>query len=224
MNAIWNIDDRSKIRSIDNYGAIDMRFSPNGKNLILTNKDKTIKIYELNTGVLLRNFSHQNEIKTANLSPDNKHLAFVERNVSNAISICNPGKDYCSNVRKLGFHNDNITSLSFSHNGKFLASGSKDKSIKLWSLDSKAFKVSEDKDRSISQVKINPNNKIIAANSLEQVHLLNTNGTLIGTFDGYINNLNFSPNGKIFTTGTANSIVQISSLNGKDMLLGGKKQ
>ncbi|NJR18478.1 MAG: hypothetical protein HC785_24030 [Calothrix sp. CSU_2_0] len=174
MNAIWNIDDRSKIRSIDNYGAIDMRFSPNGKNLILTNKDKTIKIYELNTGVLLRNFSHQNEIKTANLSPDNKHLAFVERNVSNAISICNPGKDYCSNVRKLGFHNDNITSLSFSHNGKFLASGSKDKSIKLWSLDSKAFKVSEDKDRSISQVKINPNNKIIAANSLEQVHLLNT--------------------------------------------------
>jgi WD40 repeat protein len=222
---IWKLEDGGKIRSIDNYGAIDMRFSPNGKNLVLTNKDKTIKIYELNTGVLLRNFSHNNEMEIANLSLDNKHLAFVALNRSSAIFICNPSKDDCDNdnIRKLGFHNDNVTNLSFSHNGKFLASGSKDKTVKLWSIDSKAFQVSEDKDRTVWQVKVSPNNKIIAANSQEYVHLFNQNGTLIGTFDGYIKNLNFSSNGKIFTTGTANSAVQISSLNGKDIFLGGKK-
>jgi WD40 repeat protein len=40
------------------------------------------------------------------------------------------------NVATMQGHNNNITSVAFSPDGKYLASGSYDKTIKLWSMES----------------------------------------------------------------------------------------
>ncbi len=218
---IWKLADGTKL-NIDNYGAINMRFSEDEKNLVLTNKDKTVKVYELSTRALLKTLNLGNEIDIANFNPNNKYLAYASRTYNNDIHICNiESKVDCDRMRISGAHSDNITYLNFSHDGKFLASGSKDKSVKLWSIGTKSFQVSEDESGIVSQVKVSPNNKNIIANSWNQVHLLNKNGNLVESFKGYINSLTFSPNSKIFITGTANSVVQISSLNGKDILKNG---
>lgn len=215
---IWKLDG-TKLRKIDNYGAMSMSFSKDGKNLVVSNKDKTIKIYELETGILVKNFSIDNEIAVTNLSPDSKHFVFTGRYQSNVIYIRKT--DEYSNLFSLGYHNKQITSLRFSHNGKLLASASEDKTIKVWSIENKAFKQPEAQDSAIYQVQFSPNSKMIATQNSGQVQLWSQNGSLLSTYEGY-SSLNFSPDSKIFATLITNNVVQLSTIDGQDVFLRGQ--
>ncbi len=227
---IWTIGDKS-IKTIENYGAISMRFSPNDNNLVVTNKDKTIAIYDYKKGTLLKKISsyYDDDLHIASLSLDAKLHAFVKlgsysKNENNVVRISKINSNQ-SKVNLLGYHNGSINSLSFSHDGKFLASASKDKTVKIWRVDSKTFKVKDDDDKNFYNVKFSPDNKIIAAtnysNNNNPIKIWSLEGSLIKTIEGYGYPLNFSSDGKTLITGSANSVVKVMGVDAKEITLQG---
>ncbi|TEY18083.1 hypothetical protein BOTCAL_2080g00010 [Botryotinia calthae] len=113
-------------------------FSPDCKQIASGSIDKTIKLWDVMTGNLLKTFiGHSNLITTIVFSPDSKKIesAYHDKN----IKLWN---DITGNLqRTLIGHSDSITAVAFSPDGKKIASGSWDKNIKLWDIV-EALKVS----------------------------------------------------------------------------------
>ena len=103
-------------------------------------------------------------------------------------------------------HTDQISSISFSSDGRILASGSHDATIKLWDIATKENIATLDHGRSyrVHSVSFSPNGKTLASNS-SHVELWNVaTGKKIATLRGHrstIRSVSFSPDGRILASG-----------------------
>jgi len=99
-------------------------------------------------------------------------------------------------------HKDEIRSVTFSPDGKIIATASKNKTVQLWSMNGEKFKTLLHGGE-VSKVLFSPNSQIIATISSDQnVTVWNTKGDKIKTFqhDGRPSSLVFSPDGQMIAT------------------------
>lgn len=114
-----------------------------------TAKDKatTVRLWNTDNGRLHSQFVTEHRIDSAVLSPDNRVLATLsdEGSFTNSIRIWNAQTGAL--LQTLQGHSKTVNCLAFSPNGKLLASGSDDGTIKLWQVKTSAIGVSTTKPR-----------------------------------------------------------------------------
>jgi hypothetical protein len=92
--------------------------------------DKTVKIWEVDSGSLINSFGNHDSSLYGSVafSPDEKTLALAAYSSTIELWEASAGQ----RIRSLKDHNESVSSVAFSPDGKTLASGSHDGTIKIW--------------------------------------------------------------------------------------------
>jgi WD40 repeat protein len=119
----------------------DMAFTTDGNTLISVSLDKTIRLWDIHSGALVKSMrthlgsGSEGAIYTMAISPDNKYLAIGGYFPEDEIRLINLEKE--SDVLILKGHNNVINKLTFNRTGKLLASASSDNTVKIWDISFK---------------------------------------------------------------------------------------
>lgn len=118
-------------------------FTPDGGRIVSVSEDKTIRIWNAETGQMVRKFESEigdgpeGMLYTSAISADGKLLAVAGYPVStekeNYILIIDLEKN-TQTATAVG-HTNVVNALAFSGDGKYLASGSDDRTVRIWRID-----------------------------------------------------------------------------------------
>jgi WD40 repeat protein len=114
-----------------------------------------------------------------------------------------------------------VRSVAFSPDGKTIATGSWDNTVKLWNLEGKEIQTLKGHSASVLSVAFSPDGKTIATGSGDKtVKLWNLEGKEIQTLKGHgadVSSVAFSPDGKTIATGSGDKTVKLWNLEGKEI-------
>ena len=124
-------------------------------------------------------------------------------------------------LQTLKGHSDSANSIAFSPDGKTIATGSVDNTVKLWNLEGKEIQTLKGHSDRVSSVAFSPDGKTIATGSGDNtVKLWNLEGKEIQTLKGHsdsVLSVAFSPDGKTIATGSGDNTVKLWSIDGKEL-------
>lgn len=107
-----------------------MAFTINGQNLVTASRDRTIKLWSLPGGKLMRTLAgHESWVNKITVHPNGIILASAGRDGIKLWDL-STGKL----LDTLDGHSDWVSAIAFSPDGKTLASGGFDRKIKIWRI------------------------------------------------------------------------------------------
>ncbi|AFZ11646.1 WD40 repeat-containing protein [Crinalium epipsammum PCC 9333] len=228
---IWSLNGRKPTMFQDSSVQITtVSFSPDGQTIALVRDDGLVKLRHLQ-GRLLRPLEEYDDIIiSVGFSPDGKTIASAE----NSIELSSDGRTIPSTKVKLRSingtllktfkgHTNLVASVTFSPDGKLLASASNDKTVKLWNLDGKELATFRGHTNNVNSASFSSDSKLIASASKDntiKVWLLN--GKELKTFKGHtdrINSVSFSPDGKLLASASNDSTVRLWRFSSREPII-----
>jgi WD40 repeat protein len=191
-------------------------FSPDCKSLACLTADKTIKIYNTNSGELIKVLDDKGEgDATISFSPDSKYIAAGSWDKTVKIWDIEKGKI----LRRLIGHPQATRSVCFNSDGKLIVSAGWDDVIKIWYVPTGVnFKNFKGHTQCIRAIALNPNGTTMASGGYDQQLKVwdLSNGNIIFSIkaaDFPIETLCYSPDGKYIATAGLENVIKIWDSN-----------
>jgi WD40 repeat protein len=188
-----------------NESVESVAFSPDGRILASGSWDRTIKLWDVTTGTVLRTLQgHTGGVLSVAFFPDGKILASGAGDGTIKLWDVATG----TLLRTLSGHTGSVISVAFSPDGKVLASGSADNTIKLWDVATgREIRTLSAHTLDVASVAFSPDGKILASGSVDTTIKLwdVATGALLRTLRGHtgiVHSVAFSPDGKVLASGS----------------------
>ena len=139
---LWNADTGKEVISFKGRPILPIgtarpaRFSPDGAIVAAVTENRTMGLWDANTGQLLRKLDHSCGIGTGPFSPDGKCLAVRDTNKSIHLWDVTTGKRKATLKYEASayYYSSSIAMIAFSPDGKLLAAACTDGPVRLWNI------------------------------------------------------------------------------------------
>ncbi|NER34741.1 MAG: hypothetical protein F6J93_12090 [Oscillatoria sp. SIO1A7] len=128
---------------------------------------------------------------------------------------------FCSKPIVLKGHKADVTGVSFSPDGKTIATGSQDRTVKLWTREGKIEKTLWKHGDWVTDVSFSPDGKTIASASWDKtVQLWSRDGENLQRLRGHedaVNSISFSPDGKTIASGSGDRTTKLWNIDREEL-------
>ncbi|MDY6936762.1 MAG: protein kinase [Cyanobacteriota bacterium] len=188
---------------------------PDGKQFATGSLDKTVRIWNLETGEEIRKIEgHRSTINALSISRDSTSLASASDDDTVKIWNLETGKL----LETLNEHLRDVTSVAFSADSKTLISGSEDRTVKIWNVtDGELVTSLMGGSGMVKSIAIGTSGQILASGGLDNnIYLWNlsthkTIATLLGHFNSVLS-LAISPDGTLLASGSKDRTLRLWKL------------
>ncbi len=207
----------------------DIAFTKDGYRLITAGDDKTVRVWNLESGQTARTIlgqigpGHEGKIYCMALSPDQQYLAVAGwMGPTSNYDLADLGSirlfDFQTGQLKaiLKGHMDVVFDLAFSPDGKLLASGSADESVRVFQIDDNPRELAELKGHKdhVYGVAFSPDgSRLVSGGDDNELRLWRTtNGSLVRRMRGHtgrVRSLAYSPDGKYIVSGSWDMTIKL---------------
>jgi hypothetical protein len=199
-----------------------LAFSPDSQILASSSGDRTMKLWQLKTGELIRSIpnAHAGTIWSVEIDPDGEKLVSASSDCTVKIWDLHTGKL----LRTLQGHTDTVRTVAVSPDDQYIVSGSSDRTLKVWDLNTGVLlrTLTGHKD-TVRAVAISPNSYTIVsggADNLVKIWNLNT-GESIVTLQGHTSRviaIAISPDGNTLASGGNDNTIRLWNLQTGELL------
>ncbi|KAF9231681.1 quinon protein alcohol dehydrogenase-like superfamily [Melanogaster broomeanus] len=192
------------------------RILPDGMHAASASSDKSIRIWDVQSGVLVKELAESNEVLSLSISFDGKRLSYRTAGEHGEVFIWNYHTG--EHVKTMSGHDPATTvrTVIFSPDGQRIASGSNDNTIRIWDVHN-AQAIGgplEGHSRVVTCVAFSPDSKTIASVSsdatmrLWDIELGNLSLAPI-QHNSRIHAVSYSPDGKTICTGSEDGTISL---------------
>lgn len=184
-------------------GVTSVAFNPGGDVLVTGSYDNTVRLWQVNTGALLRTLSgHTGTIWSVAFSPDGQTIASSGEDATVRLWRASDGAP----IRILRGHGRNVWSIAFSPDGQCLMSGSFDNTVRIWRVSTgELVRTLSGHTEAVVTVAYSPEGELIASGGDDATVRLwrARDGTLVRTIHApdHVYTLSFTPDGKWLASG-----------------------
>jgi WD40 repeat protein len=223
---LWSIKGK-ELKTIEGHGdrVYSSSFSPDGNTLASASDDNTVKLWSMGDRESKTLFGHLDSLHAVSFSPKGEIIASAGdgefKKNTDTIKLWNAdGQERQSFKANSNIDWNRIWSLSFSSDGKTIATANSDKTIVLWNLNGEKIRTFIGHDGEVIDIKFSPTDPILASASFDgKVKLWDMDGNYIKTFNGKagkVHSVSFSPDGKIIASAHNDGTIKFWNLSKKE--------